>query len=865
MSATTRPARPTRPGTRWTRRATLRGAVTAAGACLLLWVGPADAAGGQAGDDGEAEGLTVAVEGGIGGWNVPGREYPVRVTIETDRLVSGVLRAHAPGNTGESLVEREVEVSGGSTARIDLVMPAWPTGGFGDEGRVELVVDDEVVARESFQVRSDPGQELVGLLPDAVGAAGGDDALPASVPLVADLGTARPVALDTDLLALGSLALEPLDQVVAGPDELAALPEDHRDALAGWVQAGGQLLLVGDEIAAAEAALPEGWLPEPGAGVRAGLGQVRSVGGDWTRGLLPSPTRTADEEELIASDMFTSGLPITSELAEAADLRLPGSRALGIMLAFYVVLAGPIVFLLVRRFHRGQLAWVAIPLLAVGSTGVVFTAGSSLRRSLSSAQVTVYETGPSGTVATTWSLLANKQGGEVGVTLPEGWVAGGSNDAMDMAVPDVVFRGDANIAIAGGVGVPGRTEPVRVASGAGGAGAEALVSSPVAGYGTVEARGPVTDMDDALVVTASSDAEGVVHGTVRNRLGVALDEVAVFAGRTGVVDVGTLGAGEEREFTIENATGFAWGTPLEPAVWPQPEMGDGTVVFRAGGDGGGVAIEAEIDAGGAIGVPVPMPMPAPLPPDVSDEAADKRREAALADAMGAAEGPAQAPPPVAPPVLPPDQLPMPGGGKVIVDDGGDGGGAGPESPVVNSAWSATQSRVGWNYRPTGQVVAVGWTDELDAPVTPSSGAGPTRSSRSAVVARATVGPGGERLSDAAVVRSLVRGPLTEVPADDVDGGEVPGVWAFYLPATVDGRPVDTRNLVMNQGSGFVRAEFWTPDGWQDVEVPASGETEVALPPEAVVDGVVLYRWAVAATVPASGGRDLMIYEKETPR
>jgi len=71
--------------------------------------------------------------------------------------------------------------------------------------------------------------------------------------------------------------------------------------------------------------------------------------------------------------------------------------------------------------------------------------------------------------------------------------------------------------------------------------------------------------------------------------------------------------------------------------------------------------------------------------------------------------------------------------------------------------------------------------------------------------------------------------------------------------------------VMNPSSAFVRAELWTPDGWEAVDIPENGQTEVAVPPEAVVDGVVLFRWAVANAVPAGGGRDLMIYEKEAPR
>jgi hypothetical protein len=662
-----------------------------------------------------------------------------------------------------------------------------------------------------------------------VGAAGGADALPGTVPLAVDLGVARPVALDTDLLALGALALEPFDQLVAAPAELAALPSDQRAAVAAWVQAGGQLLLVGDDLDAAEGALPTGWLPGSGAGVRAGLGQVRAVGDDWTEGLLPSPTRSSWEEELTASDLFSPPEPIVSSLGASAGLRLPDGLGLGLLLGAYVVLAGPVVFVGLRRLQRRQLTWVAIPLLAVGSTGVVFTTGSSLRHSAGSAQVTVYETGPAGTVATSWALLANREGGEVGVTLPAGWVAGGIFDE--------------------GRGTIDGGSPVRLATGAGGSDAEALVDSPVGGYGTVTARGPVPDMDEALVVTASSAADGVIHGTVRNRLDVDLDEVAVFAGRVGVVEVGPLAAGEQRDFSLENATAFGWNDWGELKVWPLPDgrAGDRDVVRI-------------------------LPAPAPAPADIQVAPG----KAAVIDADGGNDVEARAriakqgevtvdvappqpvPPQPAPPPVPPPAPPVavkPDGGRVI--DSGDP----DDSPVVMGAWAAVQGRVGWNYRPTGQVVAVGWTDELDAPVDPSSGAGPTKSSRSAVVARATVTPAGDRLTDAAVVRSMVRGPVTEAGGAD----EVAAVWAFYLPDTVDGRPVDRRHLVMNQGSGFTRAQFWTPDGWVDAEVPATGQAEIAVPPAAVVDGVVVYRWAVAPEVPAGGGRDLTIYEKEAPR
>jgi hypothetical protein len=919
----------------------------AAAAGLSVGASPAGARPGQEeGDGDEQSGITVEVEAGIGGWVVPGEAYPVHVTVAADRLIDGVLRMHVPSPSGETLVERDVEISGGSTARIDLVAPAWP--GPVSESRVELRVEGEVVARAGFEPTESSGDELVGLLPEVVAGEGGADALPSTVPVVADLGDVRPVPVDTNVLALGALALGPLDQLVANGEELAALPDGQQAAVSEWVQSGGQLLLMGDAEAleAATGAVPLDWLPVEGGDVVAGLGRVRSVGDDWTEGLLPSPSRANDEAQ--ASNVFapfSSFDTLAGELGEGAGLRLPGARGMGLLLAGYVLVCGPVVYLVMRRLDRRSLAWVAIPVLAVGSTGITFQTGSSLRKGAGSAQVTVYESGPAGTTATTWSLLANPRGGDVGVELPAGWLASGSTASTEVALAGIgVPRGD--------VDLDGRST-VRLDTGNGTEGFEALTESDVAGYSLIESRGPVGDMADPLVVEATVDADGVVSGTVRNELDVALDDVVVFVGAGAYAKVGDLGAGDSEDFTVEGSTALA------PGTWPDIEAWPGSSGTRLPGDvivrGGNVAVEMDggrgevgsisaetnpdgtvtiTDDGRSTVVQVPAEPADPLA-EVEAEAqleAEARRAEAGASAAGGGGQPL--PPEIVEPPVPggPIPIPLPVPAEPDAAPRGDQSEAADDA-VILSAWAATQQRVGSNYRPVGQAVAVGWTTDLDAPAQPSAGAGPTKSSYSAVVARSTIVPDSIELAGAASVRSLVRSTPGEV-----DGEHDSGVWAFQLPTTTaDSEAVEAagRDLVLEVGTGIDRLEVWTPDGWEVVHnaprfsdviiggkiidqdgapqivfeertgrvldpapdevdpasaaagtaaappttepdavaVDATGRildpsdvpTQVDVPPDAVIDGLVLVRWSLALDLAGGGTGEVTIHDKEASR
>jgi hypothetical protein len=434
--------------------------------------------------------------------------------------------------------------------------------------------------------------------------------------------------------------------------------------------------------------------------------------------------------------------------------------------------------------------------------------------------VTVYEVGPGGAVGTTWSLVPSSRGGDVGVELPEGWTGGAAADQFGFGsgigvVEDMAFDAMGNPIDPSGAGdirlrTDGATSNLTQAVGPG-------------GFALLEARGPVPELAGALEVTAQSPADGEITGTVRNNLDVALHEVAAFTGRATAIEVGTLEPGESKEFRIEDATRFAWSDPPELDVWPAD----------AGGFApwGGDAMIVPPDAGAVIRVEA------------------RRAEAGVA-------------------VLAPGRVPPAGGGGSgdepdddgDADDDGDG-----RASVVLSAWNETLRRTGGNYRPIGQVVVAGWTDRLGSPAIPTRGR--VERTTTAVVARATATPAADRLTDTASVKSVVRGPATQLPPNTPEAqaaAAIGFIQALDLPDRVGNRPVDVNRLAINLSELPLTAAFWTPRGWVDIEPVAVGQEERLVPPEAVVGGTVYMLGSAATNATPGPGRDLAIYERAAP-
>ena len=212
------------------------------------------------------------------------------------------------------------------------------------------------------------------------------------------------------------------------------------------------------------------------------------------------------------------------------------------LLAFllaYVVVVGPLTFVLLRRVRRTGLAWVAVPAVAVLFTAVAFTAGNNLRSNSQAAHGSLVQASPLGDRVVSYVGLVSRDGADPTALFPDGWqVSGLDASTMESAMFDDGFGGvrpeTGAVTVEGDDGRPG----VRVPLSAGDFGM-------VTGRGRVEGTSP-------LAVVAEAAADGTVTGTVTNAADFDLERViVVVAGQ--VADVGDLGAGAEAEWTVDTA------------------------------------------------------------------------------------------------------------------------------------------------------------------------------------------------------------------------------------------------------------------------------------------------------------------------
>ena len=184
---------------------------------------------------------SLHVTGAYDGSYVPGRPMAVRVQITADRLVRGRLEVSTAEGTPVGL---PVEVPGGSSKEFLVVLPAWLSFNFDGAVGVQARLRDGStdIATGDAILQSSTGQELVGLLPGALGGR----SVPGAAPLAVDAGTAHFAALGPAELAQAPDSLGPVSTIAAAADELVRLPAATRTALLAWVEQGGHLLVDAD-------------------------------------------------------------------------------------------------------------------------------------------------------------------------------------------------------------------------------------------------------------------------------------------------------------------------------------------------------------------------------------------------------------------------------------------------------------------------------------------------------------------------------------------------------------------------------------------------------------------------------------------
>ncbi len=353
----------------------------------------------------------------------PGRWLPVTVDLRNDGPAMTVTVAAAlPNASGRNTYS--VELAGGSTAQLTLLV------GMDRQARsIQITLEDAAgqrLADQSIEVRPREGERMLGI------AAINPPVL--SLPLREDLVNLpflafplNPNELPTEPAGLSSLSLLLLSDAIT-----AEIDPRQRDTLLAWVRSGGHLILGGGTGAAATiAGLPpelvpaavgsltalntdpladyaaapapaqlEGVTLSPAPDARpfgaaaaplwaerdVGLGRVTQLAFDpGLRSLREWPgAPTLWNQLLVPAQLYGSGLSVettpdplreqtlSSALANLPAINLPSSGPLFALLAFYAILVGPGVALLLRRIDRQELGWLILPLVAlvIGAAGV---------------------------------------------------------------------------------------------------------------------------------------------------------------------------------------------------------------------------------------------------------------------------------------------------------------------------------------------------------------------------------------------------------------------------------------------------------------------------------------------------------------
>ena len=473
---------------------------------------------------------------GYGGIGDGGRSFPLLIEVTTDVLFVGELRISS--QDAGLAIARPVEIPGGTTREFTVVWEGSPWG-FGTV-TVQLVAGDEIVASTNVRPVDQRNVDLVGVFPVLA-----DRGIPEKAPLLIDAGEAMLFPVDPAGLVADWAALEPLDIVVVTAADLRGLDDAGLDALLGWVNRGGRLLV--DEPAGVEIpGIPAVWQPDGTLPRPAGQGEImvtngRAASGDWDVMFEPAPTRSRYEDDAFSELMgFWGGEPLIWSLGSDAGLSLPSTGWLAAMIGAYIAVAGPGVWLVSRVLRRPGLGWVLVPLVAVVFAAGIWAFGSSLRNSAKAAHGTIVEVAPRGTVATTYSLLHSSGGGRGSVSFPPGWSAVASRTDGQRSALNIVDNG------------AGTTASIRLDAG---------------GFAVLGGSGAYPELDDTVRVEARSADDGQVAGIVVNNLPVDLHEVAVFVDQAGT-NIGSVPAGATVEFDFRSGVANPFERePAEFEVW----------------------------------------------------------------------------------------------------------------------------------------------------------------------------------------------------------------------------------------------------------------------------------------------------------
>ncbi len=355
----------------------------------------------------------VSITTAIGNRYVPGEPVTFLVDITASKATKGSVQIRMDGRETAS---RPFAVAGGATKTIVIVSETLQWGG----GITVVVNSDDGNRTFRPPLAEDRESEQVGILPSLQLVE-----LPNTAPAATGGRTARFHPTTELILGSDERALDMFDSIVGRPDDFSAMASEAIEAVQGWTARGGSLII--DDV--------------PGTRIRGfdtagisavnryGFGTIRYSNNSFRRGnvagVIPATVLFRINEFDNGVDPGQSGRILVSD----AGITTPGIGALLGLIAVYVVLVGPALFLVLRRVHRQPLAWAAIPALAAIAVGVVWGVGRAQRSDVDLAHGTIAAYVDGVLIERSEVLVAASSGGYVGIDTAGGFHAvGGTLD-----------------------------------------------------------------------------------------------------------------------------------------------------------------------------------------------------------------------------------------------------------------------------------------------------------------------------------------------------------------------------------------------------------------------------------------------------
>ena len=406
--------------------------------------------------DGPPPGLKIEAGAAFDGYFKYGEWLPLWVHLEnTGPDLQTELRVRVTGSGGATTFAAPVLLPTGSRKRVPIyVLP----NNFSHELELELVSGSKVLAGQKIPVEPRANHSyFVGLIAPERGAL----ALIQNVSLPGQERPKELVHFSLNDLPERTEGLRSFDCLILNDVDTSPLTPEQGAALEAWVRQGGRLIIGGGAGAVRTAAgLPESLLPlaprdlievdelpeladfagaeavrVPGPFIVAGgellegrtliiqgnlpLARERAVGSGhvdfmaldlsaspfdawagtiafWEQLLSPGAAYPDWLPPDMSSRQMKSG-QMAYALSMLPSLDLPSIRGLGLLLALYVILVGPVNYFLLRRRNRLHRAWITIPLITVAFSAGAFGLGYALRGSdLILSKIAVVQVGPDG-------------------------------------------------------------------------------------------------------------------------------------------------------------------------------------------------------------------------------------------------------------------------------------------------------------------------------------------------------------------------------------------------------------------------------------------------------------------------------------